>query len=567
MGENEVCQMGPCEKPLETGKKKKMKSSVERKLARNSGEEYFTQKGKYIMPKSFKFHKCSCQYECKNVVIEERKVIFKNFWASKCWQSQQNFISSCISVTNAKRHYVENSRKQNSRKFILNNKRVCKAVFLHTLGISNGRMSYCITKKAPNNICSPDKRGTVTPNKTSGLKIKEIYDFLNSIPKYTSHYSNNDKLYFSENLTRTKLFEEYKKKQSEKSKEAVSKPVFYRVFKQYNIGIYVPKTDTCQLCDSGAIKMKFSAEEEKDKIKKDLEIHLGLAEKAREHLKQATAESKVSPSLLTFTFDMQKNQPLPRLQTSVVFYKRQLWMLNVGINDRSTNQGYMCMWDETEGKRGAKEICSSILAFLDTIETSTVTRVKSFSDACGGQNRNKAIICFFMWLCDIKGFESWEHCFMESGHSYLPNDRDFSVIEKKAKGRIVQSKEGWIELVKNSMVKRPFVVIEMNKKFVDIDVLANQRKFVNTHTTDDSKFNFLHLKSFTVRQNSPIVSYKTTSGGSHQFTYPLIGSQPETLQSSCNPNPISREKYADIQSLLPYVPPIYHDFYKNLAHK
>ena len=439
-------------------------------------------------------------------------------------------------------------------------------VFLQTLGITNGRMSYCITKKAQQNICSPDKRGSVTPNRTSDAKIKEIHSFLDSIPKFRSHYSNNNKLYFKEDLSRIMLYEEYKKKQLKNQKIAVSKPVFYRAFKQYNIGIYVPRSDTCQICDAGAIKMKHSTEEEQEVIKKDLEMHLRLAEKAREHLREATAESKVSPSLLTFTFDMQKNQPLPRLQTSVVFYKRQLWMLNVGVNDRKTNQGYMLMWDETEAKRGAKEICSSILAFLNATDATQVTRVKTFSDSCGGQNRNKAIICFFMWLCDTRGFDSWDHTYMESGHSYLPNDRDFSVIEKKAKGRQIQSKEEWIELVKTSMVKQPFKVIEMGKKFVEVDALLHSRKFVNSKTTDEDKFNFLHLKSFTVRRNSPIVTYTTTNGGPHHFTYPLISNQPEDLVSSCVPNPISKEKYADIQSLLPYVPPVHHQFYQNLPH-
>ena len=72
----------------------------------------------------------------------------------------------------------------------------------------------------------------------------------------------------------------------------MSKPVFYRVFKQYNIGIYVQISDMCQICDAGAIKMKHSTEEEQEVIKKKLELHLRLAEKAREHLREATAESK-----------------------------------------------------------------------------------------------------------------------------------------------------------------------------------------------------------------------------------------------------------------------------------
>lgn len=564
--ENIIAQLGATDRPLESPRKKRTKASVLKKLARNSGQGYSTITGKFIAAKEFKYQLCNCKYDCKVLSEIERKLIFNRFWATKCWQSQQNFIASSVTVSAAKRHYVKQSRRNYSRQFLLNQKRVCLKVFIGTLSITTQRLHYCITKKVQQNICSPDKRGKCTPNKTSNTKILEIREFLDSIPKYTSHYTKNEKLYFKEDLTKVKLFEEYKKKQGEECKISVSKPVFYRIFNEYNIGIYVPKTDTCQVCDAGAIKKKYGTEEEKAEIKKNLDLHLELAEKARDYLNLATGEAKGTSSLLVFTFDMQKNQPLPRLQTSVVFYKRQLWMLNVGINNRKDNQGVMAMWAETEGKRGAKEICSSIIAYLDVTDTSAVKRVKTFSDACGGQNRNKAIICFFMWLCDTRGFESWEHTYMESGHSYLPNDRDFSVIEKKAKGMMIHSKEEWMSLVQSSMVKRPFKIIDMHNKFLDVDQLLSNRKYCNTKTTD-KKFNFLQLKSFIVRKNSPTITYTTSTSGPHQFTYPLINnSQPTSLQPSSVPNPISKEKYADLQSLLQYIPPVYHDFYKTLPH-
>ena len=69
----------------------------------------------------------------------------------------------------------------------------------------------------------------------------------------------------------------------------------------------------------------------------------------------------------------------------------------------------------------------------------------------------------------------------------------------------------------------------MGKKLIEVDVLLNSRKFVNSKTTDDDNFIFLHSKSFTVRRNSPIVTYTTTNGGPHHFTYPLISNQPEDL--------------------------------------
>ena len=55
-----------------------------------------------------------------------------------------------------------------------------------------------------------------------------------------------------------------------------------------------------------------------------------------------------------------------------------------------------------------------------------------FIDACGGQNRNINIVCFWMYIVGNRNFKYKlvDHKFMISGHSYRPNDRDFGSIEK-----------------------------------------------------------------------------------------------------------------------------------------
>ena len=50
-------------------------------------------------------------------------------------------------------------------------------------------------------------------------------------------------------------------------------------------------------------------------------------------------------------FICKKKQPMPYLNTSVVYYKQQLWMYNLEINTRNSNKGFMCLWDETSGKK------------------------------------------------------------------------------------------------------------------------------------------------------------------------------------------------------------------------
>jgi len=561
-------QLGRVNERLPAPKTRKKKASILRKEARNSGQGYSTVKGKYIAEKIFKFQHCNCRYNCKDLTAEERRSIFDSFWGTQNWQSQENIISNLVKITSPKRRTTaDSSSKSQSRTFFLNEKRVCKLVFLVTLGISNKRLHYCMSKKSKLGICSPDRRGRITPNKTPEFKIKAIKNFLDSLDKFKSHYSKSDKVYFDKDLTMDILYRQYVVKENEEGRQTVSRPIFNKHFKAYNIGIYVPRTDTCQTCDSFKMKESCASEEEKELLKTQHSDHLTRAELARKRLSQATEDVKTQSDLLVFTFDMQKNQPLPRLDTSVAFFKRQLWVYNLGINDRKTNQGYMAMWTECEGRKGAREICSSLLQFINTIDTDKIKHVKTFSDACGGQNRNKAIVCFFMYLCNVKHIETWEHTYLESGHSYLPNDRDFSVIEKKCKGKLVYGREDWFDLVSKAMVKQPFNVIDMNGKFINVDQLVSNRAFCNSNTTDTEKFNFLKLKSFAVSKNSDKISYRTTnSGQTHYFTYPLREQNITSLAVTSIENKISREKYADLMSLLPYILPCKADYYRNLPH-
>ena len=57
----------------------------------------------------------------------------------------------------------------------------------------------------------------------------------------------------------------------------------------------------------------------------------------------------------------------------------------------------MHVWTEGEGKKGSNEICSCMQNYFDSIDLQNFDNVKSFSNACGGQNRNRNIIEFFMY--------------------------------------------------------------------------------------------------------------------------------------------------------------------------
>ena len=102
--------------------------------------------------------------------------------------------------------------------------------------------------------------------------------------------------------------------------------------------------------------------------------------------------------MLRFSFDLEKTLPIPYINTSVAYYKRKLWLYNLGINTCHNNKAYMCVWDETNGKRGSNEVSSLILPFFKKIYFSRYEEIYSFSDCCGGQNCNKNIISFMMCM-------------------------------------------------------------------------------------------------------------------------------------------------------------------------
>ena len=122
------------------------------------------------------------------------------------------------------------------------------------------------------------------------------------------------------------------------------------------------------------------------------------------------------------------------------------------------------------------------------------------------------------------GIESWEHSYLESGHSYLPNDRDCGTISKSARYvSAVYSVDQWIDVIENARKKNPFKVVRMGDSFLNMDKLIRSRKFNNSLTNSSSKFNFLKLKWFRVAQNSNMVEYLTSeSSNVFALNYPPV---------------------------------------------
>lgn len=115
----------------------------------------------------------------------------------------------------------------------------------------------------------------------------------------------------------------------------------------------------------------------------------------------------------------------------------------------------MYVWDESLGSRGPQEIGSCILHYKKNFVTST--KLVMYSDQCGGQNRNikMATLCNYIVASTSFTVEEIDHKFLLSGHSYLPCDQDFGLIEKEKKFHPdVHLPNDWITVILSARKKK-----------------------------------------------------------------------------------------------------------------
>lgn len=174
---------------------------------------------------------------------------------------------------------------------------MCKKVLASSLGISPMRLDYLRLKKIrASGMISPDKRGRKNPaNKTHPDIISSINVFLDRIPKYSSHYSNNNRSYFHPDLTKKKLHELFC---NENPGRTVSYGTFIKTFLAYQVTIYKLRKDTCAKCDLLDAKRKsVITNVERDTLEEEATAHRRRADAARSELKIAESDARADSNV------------------------------------------------------------------------------------------------------------------------------------------------------------------------------------------------------------------------------------------------------------------------------
>ena len=556
-----------------------------RKRNHVEGKAYVGVRGNLVDCKSPKNVNCSsCKFNCEQKFsFANRQHICQQFYALGSWERQMDFICHCVTTASVEQSKcaTKHQRKHQSLRYNLmlddNLQRVCKSFFCNTLSISGKKVSRALSEKNTSGaFTGSDKRiGKAPVNKVGEDVLHTVRRHIDEFPRIEPHYCRADTTmqYLSPELNLTKLYDLYVNDFCIRNgvDSPVTKSKYRDIFvNEYRLKCFVPKKDQCSVCNAyytGDAEYKESVQTSWDEHKR--------REKEAMTVKAADKQHSVdNNNFAAITFDLQAVLYTPHARDGPIYYKRKLAVYNFTVYDGLKN-GHCFLWDETEGKRGAVEIGSALIRFFETLPEN-VTHVSTFSDTCGGQNRNRFIVAAMLYVVQKLGISVIDVKYMESGHSYLEVDSIHATIEHARKHQAIYTPKEWEILIRSCRRKpKPYSVTTMkHTDFVDVKLLATQIMKNTTKTTSGERVHWMNIKWLRFEKEEPNIVKFAYSVNADEFCILDVtgGTTPVAWQCVClvpaytARQSISLAKKKDLLSLLStrIIPPDYEQFYTNL---
>lgn len=128
--------------------------------------------------------------------------------------------------------------------------------------------------------------------------------------------------------------------------------------------------------------------------------------------------------------------PWPRGDASNFYYVSKLNTYNFTICDIKSKDTARYVWHEGEAKRGAIEIGSCLLKYIQNLkikaeELDSKLDIDFYSDNCCGQQKNQYIIALYVYaVYHLDFLKSITHKFLIKGHTQNEGDNVHSLIER-----------------------------------------------------------------------------------------------------------------------------------------
>ncbi len=354
-----------------------------------------------------------------------------------------------------------------------------------------------------------ENRGGYRPNEKYDRLHSSIIAFIKTLTVRQSHYSRRKttRQYLPSELTITKLYKMWCDKQKAENKPTASKAFFTNIFyNKFNLGFGRPSTDICSTCVALEKKIE-NSENDVDEHKVQLKVH----KKRADRFYQIIRESRQLCDTFSIIFDMQKNQPLPKIGLTQEYYKRQMWFYTLGfvVNDGNEHQKNVrfYVWSEFESGKGSNEICSALMDFLrrfkKRIAAAKYRNLDLICDSCPGQNKNSTLLYTLLRYFNDPStpFQTGRVIFPIRGHSYTACDRVFGRIEQQYQ--------------KISRFTTPQSYYDVLQKFGKIRKLGTDwsvfdyKKLADSRIKDIPKFGIRDTKIWMFRKRS--LSFETTT--------------------------------------------------------
>ncbi|XP_031332274.1 uncharacterized protein LOC116162721 [Photinus pyralis] len=178
----------------------------------------------------------------------------------------------------------------------------------------------------------------------------------------------------------------YSEERALANKPTTTYDTYARIFNtEFNIGFFAPKKDQCDLCES------YKNNPNNTEVQKAYEEHQEEKKLSRNEKDQDKSKAK-NQDIVLAVYDLQAVLPVPMAQTSIFFYKSRLNCFNFTVTEIGNDKTFCFFWHEGLGHRGAAEIGTCVLLYLEELsKTKPGADVVFYSDNCGGQQKNKYV--------------------------------------------------------------------------------------------------------------------------------------------------------------------------------
>lgn len=329
-------------------------------------------------------------------------------------------------------------------------RRVCQNAFRGILNIGKQRLQQVCKRHLLTGAIPTENRGGDRKSSKFVMRKESVIKFIKKFKTIEVHYCRSKivaRQYLPGSLSVNKMCRMYKTAVTQPELQ-VKCSYFRSVFStQFNIGFKSPSSDVCSTCLMYKERIKI---EKDSKIKNMLMIESAVHKKRGKAFFELLRQEK--PGMKTFSFDCQKNMVLPRVPDQAAYYSRQLYVYNFGVVEGSSKSSlkdqnvFLYVWCEMDRPKGSNEIASSVYHRLCSSNLGGINHIRLVADGCGGQNKNSTMMTMCMYWFKKKAprnITTLELVFPVAGHSYIPPDRVFAMIEKdvKAKETIILPEE------------------------------------------------------------------------------------------------------------------------------